>query len=89
MAWDLVGRGESVLVLPTTEAAWDRRIWYVFCGLDLLALGKWGGGLEWWTWIGSMELLAGGMELEEANKAKEEALKQQQLIARMDPSDPL
>ena len=51
MAWDLVGRGESVLVLPTTGAAWDGRIWYVFGGVDLAALGKWGGGLEFGAWI--------------------------------------
>ena len=32
-------------------------IWYVFGGIDLAALGKLGGSLEWGAWIGGVERL--------------------------------
>ena len=39
------------------EVVWDGRIWYVFGGIDLAALGKLGGCLEWGAWIGGVERL--------------------------------
>ena len=46
-------------------AAWDQLNWFVFCGVDLAALGGWGGTLGWRFgirvghdsrgWIGGLE----------------------------------
>ena len=50
MAWDLVGCWQLGTVGwrgLSAWAAWNQHSWYVFRGVDLAALGGWGGTLDW------------------------------------------